>query len=147
MWVFRRKRHPDGMVKKYKVRYCIRGDLQEGEFKTYSPVDLWATIQICLILALTLSWQIVCVDFSNAFVQADLKDKVWIHIPHSFPSTNTTNPMCLLLRKSLYGPSVAPWLWYEKPHQALINDSFSTSQHDNCLLLKKDLLMFLWVDD
>ena len=138
-WVFHHKWHPDGTVKKYKARYCIRGDLQEGEFETYSPVISWATISICLILALTLSWQMVCVDFSNAFVQADLKDKVWIHIPHGFASTNTTNPMCLLLCKSLYGLSVAPWLWYEKLHQALIDNGFSPSQHDNCLFLKKDI--------
>ena len=121
--------------------------MQEGEFETYSPVVSWATIRICLILALTLSWEMVCVDFSNAFVQADLKDKVWIHIPRGFASTNTTNPMCLLLCKSLYGLSVAPRLWYEKLHQALIDDGFSPSQHDNCLFLKKDMLIFLWVDD
>ena len=124
MWVFHHKQHPDGMVKKCKARYCIRGDLQEGEFEIYSPVVSWATIRICLILALTLSWQMACVDFSNTFVQVNLKDKVWIHIPHGFTSTNTTNPMCLLLHKSLYGLSVAPQLWYEKLCQALIDDSF-----------------------
>ena len=88
----------------------------------------------------------VCVDFSNTFVQANLKEKVWIHIPCSFTSTNTTNPMCLLLCKSLYGLLVAPWLWYEKLHQAQINDGFSPSQHDNCMFLKTDMLIFLWVD-
>ena len=97
----------------------------------YSPVISWATIQNC----------------SNAFVEADLKDKVWIHISHSFTSTNTTNPMCLLLCKSLYGLSVAPQLWYKKLRQALIDDSFSPSQHNNCLFLKKDMLIFLWVDN
>ena len=31
-WVFRRKRTPDGIVKKHKGHYCCRGDLEEGEF-------------------------------------------------------------------------------------------------------------------
>ena len=33
-WVFRVKRAPDGTFKKFKARYCIRGDLQEGSFDT-----------------------------------------------------------------------------------------------------------------
>ena len=28
-WVFKLKRAPDGTPKKYKARYCVRGDLQD----------------------------------------------------------------------------------------------------------------------
>ena len=38
-WVFRRKRHPgSGEITKYKGRYTVRGDLQEGVFDTFAPV-------------------------------------------------------------------------------------------------------------
>jgi hypothetical protein len=30
-WVLRRKRSPDGEIKKLKARICMRGDLQEGD--------------------------------------------------------------------------------------------------------------------
>jgi hypothetical protein len=30
-WVFWRKRSPDGESTKYKARYCVRGNLEEGE--------------------------------------------------------------------------------------------------------------------
>ncbi len=30
-WVFRIKRSPDGTITKFKARYCVRGDLQDGE--------------------------------------------------------------------------------------------------------------------
>ena len=31
-WAFRRKRYPDGTVKKLKARFCVRGDMQiQGE--------------------------------------------------------------------------------------------------------------------
>ena len=43
-WVFKRKRSPTGEIKKYKGRYCVRGDLQEGEFETFAPVVSWSTI-------------------------------------------------------------------------------------------------------
>jgi hypothetical protein len=29
-WVFWRRRSPDGEITKYKARYCVRGDLEEG---------------------------------------------------------------------------------------------------------------------
>ena len=43
-WVFRRKRSPDGEITKYKARYCVRGDLEEGEPETYAPVVAWRSV-------------------------------------------------------------------------------------------------------
>ena len=43
-WVFHRKCTPDGKISKYKARYCVRGDLQEGDFETFAPVVAWATV-------------------------------------------------------------------------------------------------------
>jgi hypothetical protein len=145
-WVFRRKRSPDGTIKKFKGRYCVRGDLQEGNFETFAPVVSWSTIRTILLLSLVLEWKLICVDFSNAFVQAALKDPVWIHMPRGFKSDNS-EPTCLKLLKSLYGLSVAPRLWFEKLCEALTNDGFKQSEHDKCLFLKQDMIIFLWVDD
>jgi hypothetical protein len=108
-WVFKLKRAPDGTAKKYKARYCVRGDLQEGTFDTFSPVISWSTIRIILVLSIALGWQLVCVDFSNAFVQAILDEPIWIHLPCGFKST-MTGKTCLRLRKSLHGIAAAPRL-------------------------------------
>ena len=46
-WAFKCKLYPDGLVKKFKARFCARGDMQlEGIdfFKTYAPVAQWTTI-------------------------------------------------------------------------------------------------------
>jgi hypothetical protein len=53
-WVFRRKRTPDGAIRKFKARYCVRGDLQQGVFDTYAPVVGWPTVRMFLVLALLL---------------------------------------------------------------------------------------------
>ena len=40
-WAFKCKRFPDGLIKKFKARFCARGDMQlEGIdfFETYAPV-------------------------------------------------------------------------------------------------------------
>ena len=47
IWAFKLKRFPDGMAKKFKARFCARGDQQlEGIyfFETYAPVVQWTTV-------------------------------------------------------------------------------------------------------
>jgi hypothetical protein len=46
-WAFKCKRFPDGLVRKLKSRFCVRGDCQiDGVdvFDTYTPVVSWTTI-------------------------------------------------------------------------------------------------------
>ena len=145
-WVFKRKRTPDGEISKFKARYCVRGDLQESEQENYSPVVNWSTIRIVLTLSLILGWELACIDFNNAFVQATLNEPVWIHLPRGFRSS-LKGTTCLRLVKSLYGLSSAPRLWYDHLIQALKEDGFQMSKHDQCLLYKENIIIFLWVDD
>eukprot|EP00804_Cyclotella_cryptica_P024840 CCRYP_001779-RA/>CCRYP_001779-RA protein AED:0.06 eAED:0.06 QI:0/0/0/1/0/0/3/0/1231 len=47
-WAFRIKRFPGGLVKKFKARFCVRGDMQtEGVdfFETWSPVVQWSSAE------------------------------------------------------------------------------------------------------
>jgi hypothetical protein len=96
-WVFRRKRTPDGTVSKFKARYCVRGDLEDvtGQ-ETFAPVVAWSTVRLFLVLSLTLKWETCTIDFSSAFVQAPLKDPVWIHLPRGFQSSpsGTNSAVC-----------------------------------------------------
>jgi hypothetical protein len=80
-WVHRRKRTPDGEIKKFKSRICVRGDLEEAVFNTFAPVVAWSSVRIFLVLSLTLGWYTCSIDFANAFVQATLDDPVWVHLP------------------------------------------------------------------
>jgi hypothetical protein len=101
-WVFRRKRTPDGILNKYKGRYCVRGDLQEGTFDTYAPVVAFSTVRLFLVLSLTLDWYTCSIDFSNAFVQAVLDEPVWIHLPTPVRSISAMRLSKLFLT-SLFG--------------------------------------------
>ena len=145
-WTFRRKRTPDGEVKKYKGRYCVRGDLQEDKQSTYAPVVAWPSVRVFLVLSLILDWTTISVDFSSAFVQAKLKEPVWIHLPRGFSSTQGSNT-CLRLIKSLYGLAVAPILWFDHVSQAFKELGFKQSTYDPCLLYTDNMLVVLYVDD
>ena len=145
-WVFCRKRTPDGEIKKYKARFCCRGDLMETEENTYAPVVHWPTVRIVLTLGMLFGWVTCSIDFDSAFVQAQLKDPVWIHVPRGFRSSEGDD-MCLKLEKSLYGLTIAPKLWYEHLTSAILALGFSRSSYDPCLFYKEHIMIVLYVDD
>ena len=52
-WAFKLKRYPYGFIKKYRSRFCSRGDMQlEGIdfFEKYAPVVQWKTLRLMLII-------------------------------------------------------------------------------------------------
>ena len=146
-WVFKVKRAPDGTFKKFKARYCIRGDLQEGEFETYAPVVQFSSVRLFLAWSLMLGWYTCSIDFSNAFIQAKLDEPTFIHLPRGFRNSGLKKT-CLKLKKSLYGLAVAPRLWYKHLLNALEKKiRLKPSDHDPCLLMRKDLIVICYVDD
>ena len=138
---------PDGMVSKLMARYCVCGDLQEGEFDTHAQVISWSSIRVFLVLSITLKWHTCTINFSNAFVQAKLDAPVWIHLPRGFKSEHRYKKTCLCLKKSLYGLLVAPRLWSQHLLSALKKEGFITSKYDSCLLIKPNMLIVLYADD
>eukprot|EP00957_Ditylum_brightwellii_P202896 15332303-Ditylum_brightwellii.AAC.1 len=75
-WIFKAKRFPDGSIKKRKV---------EGidYFKTYNPAVSWSTIRTVMTLAVNLGLKSQQVDYTNAFVQAELleDEEVYMSLP------------------------------------------------------------------
>ena len=58
-WAFKIKRYPDGRLRKFKGRFCVRGDQQQegiDYFESYAPVASWSTIRMLLIMSLQQGW-------------------------------------------------------------------------------------------
>ena len=144
--IFRRKRTPDGQLKKHKARLCVRGDLQDNDFVTFAPVVSWSSVRLFLGIAMTLGWVTVSVDWANAFIQAPLETPIFIHLPRGFISSKGPNT-CLKLKRSLYGTNTAPRLWWQHLRKALIDLGMQECPHDQCLLCRPGLIMVLYVDD
>ena len=76
-WAFRCKRYPDGLIKKLKARFCVRGDKQlEGidYFETFAPVVSWTTVRLMLILSLILGLATRQVDYTVAFLHTPIDE-------------------------------------------------------------------------
>ena len=65
----------DYLIKKFKARLCVRGDVQkrrtEEPMDTYAPVVQWSTVHLMLILIQIMKLKTLSFDFSNAFAQAE----------------------------------------------------------------------------
>ena len=71
------KRFPGGLIKKFKARFCARGDQQlEGVdfFETYAPVVQRTTVRMVLILENLLKLKSKQGDVTAAFLHADLNE-------------------------------------------------------------------------
>jgi len=126
VWALKHKLHPDGTIKKLKSRLCAGGHRQmkdrDGHI-IFSPVVSWSTVRLLLILSLILNLSTRQMDFTSAFVHAEI-DKppnfdqmtpqeqrhqgVFIEMPRGFPNPGKV----LKLRKSLCGLKQAPRIWF-----------------------------------
>jgi hypothetical protein len=150
-WAFRLKRFPDGLVKKFKARLCVRGDQQtEGIdfFETWSPVVQWTTVRTMMILAANQNLVTAQADITAAFVHAQLQpgEQIYIHQPMGFKRGDN---MVLRLKRSVYGLKQAPryFFKYLKEHLESSEIGLQQSKRDPCLFVGKDLIAVVYVDD
>jgi len=123
-WAFKCKRTSEGLICKCKGRHCCRDDLVEGDFITHAPVAGNVTGHLHLGLTMTLDWQSVAMDWTNAFAQAPLDAPVWIHVPRGFSAAGDSERH-LRLKKSLCGASVAPRAWFRHLLATLLDVEFN----------------------
>ncbi len=104
-WAFKCKHYPDGLIKKFKARFCARGDQQlEGIdfFETYAPVVQWTTIRLMFILEILLGLKSKQGDVTCAFLHADLEpgENVYVDMPLGFTQySKDGTKKCLKLKK------------------------------------------------
>ena len=148
IWSFKRKRHPDGRLSKYKARLCCHGGQQQWGvqyWETYSPVVSWMAVRTLLVLAKIHNLHTQSIDFTLAFPQAEVKVPIYLHTPQGieFPDHNTV----LKLKKNLYGLKDAGRTWWEHLSDGLEDMGFIQTQTDQCVFIKNDVVILIYVDD
>jgi hypothetical protein len=103
-WTYRRKRRPDGSLKKYKAHLCVNGSRQIQGIdytESFAPVVQWSTISMVNTLAVMNKLKGTQIDFTRAFPQAKLKEDIYLQFPAGFEHKN--EKWALKLKRNLYG--------------------------------------------
>ena len=68
----------------------------------FSPVIKASTIQVVFTLVVTYNWEILQIDFNNAFLNGEIVETVYLSQLAGFVSTSHPQHVCKL-QKALYG--------------------------------------------
>jgi hypothetical protein len=148
-WAFKIKRYQDGSLKKFKARFCARGDRQlEGVdyFETWAPVVQWATIRIVLIQAVKLGFCSAQCDITAAFIHTLLPEEETVYVDQPRGFHRHPNHV-LRLRRSLYGLKQSPRHFFHYLSDRLLKQGLTQSQHDPCLFFTSSMIVIVYVDD
>lgn len=107
-WIQTIKYNPDGTVERHKSRLVPKGCTQlEGldYLDMFSHVAKIGTFRLLLALAAAKEWSITQLDVSNAFLNGDLDEEIYMHLPQGYEELTRRkvppNSVCTFY-KSLY---------------------------------------------
>jgi hypothetical protein len=160
-WAFKCKRYPDGRIRKFKARFCARGDRQVKGidfFDTFAPVVNWTSVRLLLILSIIYGWSTKQVDYTAAFVHAPIdrdpnwdsmspeereRSGVYLHMPRGFYQPGKV----LKLKRSLYGLRQSPRNFFKHLTSKLKSIGFKEIDGDPCLFISDKVICLIYVDD
>ena len=138
--VLKIKRGPDGEIKSYRVRIVAGGHRQvEGVnyMETFSLAAKMPTVCLVLANAAELNWEIKHVDVKSAYLNAPLKEMVYMCPPCGVLKAGQEGKVLRLL-KGLYGLKQAGRGWYLEMSRVLIKElGFSRSAADHSVFIRQ----------
>jgi hypothetical protein len=151
--VFKLKRDEAGVIVKHKARLVARNFLQQEGINfddAFAPVARLESVRLLLALSAQEGWHVHHMDVKSAFLNGDLKEKVYVHQPPGFVIPGKEGKV-LRLRKALYGPRQAPRAWNAKLDSTLKGMGFTPSPHEAAIYRRGNggsaLLVGVYVDD
>lgn len=122
--------------------------------ETFSPVAKLTSVRMMLLLAAKMKWSVLQLDISNAFLNGDLDEEIYMKIPPGYADligeSLPPHAVCRL-HKSIYGLKQASRQWYLKLSNTLKGMGFQKSNADHTLFIKfaSGVLMgvLVYVDD
>ena len=146
VWALKKKRFPDGTVKKLKARYCARGYEQVKDvdyFESFAPVCMWITVRILLIMSILMGLETKQIDYNSAFVHADISTVTYVEMPQGFELDDKV----WKLNKCLYGLVQSPRDFFQYNAKKLRACNFVPCKADPCLFIRDDAVILIYVDD
>ncbi|CAI7889265.1 unnamed protein product [Closterium sp. NIES-54] len=153
MWILRVKR-PPGSPPVFKARYVAHGFRQRQGvefFQTFSPTPKMTTLRVLLHVAAYRNYELHSLDFSTAFLQGSLHEKIWLRRRPGFTGLFPAGTQWSL-RRLVYGLRQAPREWHNTLRTTLAALGFAPSTADPSLFLRTDTTLppfyvLVYVDD
>jgi hypothetical protein len=159
-YVLKRKLNVLGEVDSHKGRLVVKGMLQRpgldyDEEELYAPTLHSTSLRVALAAAVQLDYEIVQMDVKTAFLNATLKEEIYITLPRGAKDALKANgkPRVFRLKKALYGLKQAPKEWNEEFNNTLTQVcGFKRLVTDSCLYVRKSstgrsIFAAVFVDD
>jgi hypothetical protein len=131
-FVLTTKRGPNGEKLKLRARLVVNGQHQQYGLdysETFAPTSNMATIRAILTTAAQHDWEIHQVDIKSAYLNATLKDNIYMWPPPGYLKPKDNGKILKLLR-SLYGLKQAGFEWSEELEEFFLDAGFTRSQVD-----------------
>lgn len=129
------KHQADG---RFKARLVVQGYTQEAGIDygtTFAPVCRIGSQRVLLAIACQHDWPVYQIDAQVAFLQSTIIDDVFVKAApgHNEKDVKTGEPMVMKLKRSLYGLSQWPALWYDTIGAALLGMGITPTSSDPCV--------------
>ena len=148
-YVFDVKRLRDATVEKFKARLVADGNTQKFGIdydRIFATVIKSATIRLVLILATAHDYNLTQIDIRQAYLQAELPEKLYMRVPPGVPAFDENrNPLVCRLNRSLYGLKQAGREWGLLFASFLLSWGFIRSTIDTCLFTYAKSNLLLWI--
>ena len=149
-WVLSTKLNPSGSIAKYKARWVAKGFEQiEGIdfFAIFSSVVKSSSWKALLAIGCLRDIEIELSDVDTAFLNAQLKQEVWVEQPHEFVIDGTEHMACRL-NEALYGLKQSAREWFDTLKEVLKRMGFRGIQKDQSVYVNGDrAIIATYVDD
>ena len=155
-WVFKIKFDSKGDIERYKARLVARGYTQiEGiNFEeTFAPVAKMESIRIVLAISAEEDLLLDHVDMVTAYLNAILKQALYMYPPRDGPVGAIPAGMVLKVRRGLYGLKQSGMEWYELADETFsVKYGFSKLDTDHSVYVRygpddTKIYIAMYVDD
>nr|GFB20503.1 retrovirus-related Pol polyprotein from transposon TNT 1-94 [Tanacetum cinerariifolium] len=126
-WIYKVKLDEYGDGLKNKARLVAKGYRQEEGIdfeESFSPVARIEAIRIFIANAASRNMTVYQMDVKTAFLNDELKEKVYVSHPEGFVDPDHPTHV-YRLKKALYGLKQAPRAWYDTLSRFLLDNNFS----------------------
>ena len=151
-WVYDLKRDKEGRINLFKARLVVHGFKQVAGIdfnKTFSSTAQLRTFRFVVAIAVARGYKMTQYDISQAFLNGELEEEIYMNFPPGYPSKHTGTVLKLV--KGLYGLKQASRLWQKTLYKALGDLGLVQCKTESGVLRwegkDKVCLVVCWVDD